>query len=214
MSTPLIVIGAGGFGREVLDVVDAVNRSAPTPVFTLLGVVDSNPSPENIKRLEARGISILGSEAEWLRSGRQAEFLIGIGNPSVRQRIDDMFLERGHVAATVVHPLASVGSEVTIGEGSIVCSGVQISTNVGLGRHVHLNPNSTIGHDSVIQSYVSINPSATISGEVTVGMRSLVGAGAVVLQGLAIGLDAVVGASACVVRNVDDRKIVKGVPAR
>lgn len=214
MSTPLVVIGAGGFGREVLDVVDAVNRTAPVPVFNLLGVVDSNPTVENVTRLSKRGIPILGSETAWLASGRRAEYLIGVGNPQIRQRIDEAFLAAGQVAASIVHPGSSVGSEVRIGEGVIICGGVQVSTNVSLGRHVHLNPNSTVGHDSVLESYVSVNPSATISGEVTVGMRSLIGAGAVVLQGLAIGSDSVVGASACVVRDVDNEQVVKGVPAR
>ncbi|TFB55269.1 acetyltransferase [Cryobacterium sp. Sr3] len=214
MSTPLIVVGAGGFGRETLDVVEAINRSVSEPTFDLLGVVDANPSPRNLARLAARGIRYLGTEGEWLIAGVCAEYLVGIGNPAVRQRVDAAFTSAGLTAATAVHPAATVGSAVTIGEGSIVCVGVQVSTNVSVGRHVHLNANTTIGHDANLNDYVSVNPSATISGEVAVGTGALIGAGAVVLQGITIGAGALVGASSCVVRDVADGTTVMGVPAR
>lgn len=214
MSTPLIIIGAGGFGRETLDVVEAINRAASELVFNVLGVVDANPSAENLARLDARGIPYLGTDSAWLDGGVRADYLIGIGNPAARKVVDAAFTSAGFSAATAVHPAATIGSAVTIGEGSIVCGGVQVSTNVSLGRHVHLNPNSTIGHDSDLRDFVSINPAATISGEVTLGPCTLIGAGAVVMQGIAIGAGALVGASACVVRDVPHAKTVKGVPAR
>lgn len=214
MSTPLVVIGAGGFGRETLDVVEAVNRAASEPIFDLLGVIDASPSAENIARLAAREVAYLGTEISWLQANRCAKYLIGIGNPTVRERVDQELSAAGLVAATAVHPSATVGSAVTIDVGTIICGGVQVSTNVTIGRHVQLNPSVTIGHDCVLNDFVSVNPAATISGEVILGMRSLIGAGAVVLQGLALGADALVGASACVVRNVESSRTVKGVPAR
>jgi carbonic anhydrase/acetyltransferase-like protein (isoleucine patch superfamily) len=79
-------------------------------------------------------------------------------------------------------------------------------------RHIHVNPNATIGHDSILESFVSINPAATVSGDVHVRSRTLIGAGAIVLQGLSIGADATVGAGAVVTRSVPDGVVVKGVP--
>jgi len=214
MSTPLVVIGAGGFGRETLDVVEAMNRAALLPVFELLGVVDANPSEQNLSRLCARGIRYLGTDIEWLASGNQARYLIGIGNPKTRERVDHDWRHAGLLAAIAVHPAATIGSQSMLGEGVIICAGVQVSTNVRLGRHVHLNPNATVGHDTALEEFVSVNPAATLSGDATVGRRALVGAAAVVLQGLAVGEDAVVGASACVVHDVPPGTTVKGVPAR
>ena len=214
MTTEIVVIGAGGFGRETLDVLHAVNRESSTQVYRILGVLDSNPSPDNLVRLGRMGVDWLGSEADWLSSGHDARYLIGVGRPAVRRRIAESFAAAGKSAATVVHPRAVIGSLSTIGAGSVVCAGAQISTNVTLGEHVHVNPSATIGHDSALSDFVSINPGAIVSGDVTIGAGTLIGAGAVVLQGLAVGADALVGASACVVRDVASGQIVKGIPAR
>ena len=121
-------------------------------------------------------------------------------------------MNRLHTSWRLVHPSASVGTMTVWADGVVVCGGPQVSTNVRLGRHVHVNPNATIGHDSILESFVSINPAATISGDVHVRSRTLIGAGAIVLQGLSIGADTTVGAGAVVTRNVPDGVVVKGVP--
>jgi sugar O-acyltransferase (sialic acid O-acetyltransferase NeuD family) len=214
MITRLVVIGAGGFGRETLDVVEAVNEAADRPLFELVGVVDSAPSELNLRRLAERGIPLLGSVEQWLASGDEAHVTVAIGTPAVRERIVREVEAAGREFATLVHPAARLGSRPQVGRGAVICGGVQYSTNVAIGSHVHLNPNATIGHDTVIGDFVSINPGAIVSGDVTIGRRTLVGAGAVVLQGLVLGDDVVVGASACVVRDVAASITVKGVPAR
>lgn len=214
MTSRLVIVGAGGFGREALDVVHAVNRSSIDPAFDVLGVLDSNPSSSNLDALRRMNVAWLGAEADWLRAGEDASYLIGIGNPEVRERVASLFHKAGLVAATAVHPKATVGSLSRFGEGTIVCAGAQISTNVLLGRHVHINPSVTVGHDSEISDFVSVNPGAVISGNVAIERGALVGAGAVVLQGLVVGEGSTVGASACVVRSVDANQTVKGIPAR
>lgn len=212
MATPVVVIGAGGFGRESLDVIAAMNEALDE--LDVVGVVDSEPSAVNLVRLADRGVRYLGTETEWLSSGSDASFVVGVGNPTVRSSIVQRWIEAGRSPVTLLHPSAVVGSMSTIGAGSVVCAGVQISTNVQLGEYVHLNPNATVGHDSSLERCVSINPGAIVSGEVLIETGSLVGAGAVILQGLTIGRNSVVGAAACVVRDVGASETVKGVPAR
>jgi sugar O-acyltransferase (sialic acid O-acetyltransferase NeuD family) len=215
MTASIVVVGAGGFGREALDVLSAINRSSTETVFAIVGVVDANPSEINMGRLRARGIRYLGTEKEWLSLGRtDTKFVIGIGDPRTRLDIAGRWASAGYSAATLVHPSAGIGDETIVGPGSVVCAGVQISTNVSMGTHVHVNANATIGHDSVLEDFVSLNPGAIVSGDVRVRRCSLVGAGAVVLQGLDVGAFATVGAAACVVHDVAGDSIVKGVPAR
>lgn len=215
MSEPIniVVIGAGGFGRETLDVIEAYNRAGVLPELAVVGVVDDDPSQKNVVRLAARGYSVLGG-LEDLERWRFAEhFVLAVGDPQARGALAKRLEAKRFRTVSVVHPEATVGSEFTYADGIVVCGGVQLSTNVHLGRYVHINPNATIGHDVVLSDFVSGNPGAIVSGEVEVRERALVGAGAVILQNLEVEESATVGAGAVVVRDVDRGTAVVGIPA-
>lgn len=216
MSSPaqLVVVGAGGFGREVIDVVDAINAAAPTLVWDLVGVVDDAPSDANLERLEKRGTSYLGTVDLHLTEPSPAHYVVGIGSPRVRRTIAERFDGAGRTAATLVHPAATTGFDVRIGGGTVICAGVRLTTNISVGRHVHLNPNVTVGHDSELLDFVSMNPASSASGDCVIEEGVLIGVGAVILNGLTVGTESTVGGGACVVKDVPSRATVKGVPAR
>lgn len=214
MAERIIVIGAGGFGRETLDVIEALMATGAE--IELLGVVDSGPSGTDLERLSDRGVEFLGTESDWMPTARGDERIaVAIGSPSVRETVAARWSAAGFTAASpLVHPRAVIGSQSRLGEGVILASGVQVSTNVVVGHHVHLNPGAIIGHDAILQDFVSVNPGAIVSGNVLIERGTLLGAGSIVLQGLTVASGAVVGAAACVTKNITEGRTVKGVPAR
>lgn len=210
----IVVVGAGGFGRETLDVLDAaIAVGAP---FELAGVVDSGPREIDLERLAARRLRYLGVEAHWFPEAVGDErFIVAIGSPIVRASVSERFLAQGFQPATaVIHPDAVIGSQSRIGRGVVITAGVQVSTNVQIGDHVHLNPACVLGHDATLHDFVSVNPGAIVSGNVIVHRQVLLGAGSVVLAGVSVGESATVGAAACVTKDVLPGSTVVGVPAR
>lgn len=207
------MIGAAGTGREALDIVEAQHRHGDH-TFSLAGVVDDGPAEVQLSRLKRREVPFLGSFTSWLAQASPHAFAIGIADPGTRRRLALRLEVAGHRAATLIHPSAEFGSQVSVGDGSIIYGGVRLTTNINIGRHALLNVAVTIGHDVVLGDFVSVNPSATLSGEVKIGSGVLVGGGATVLQGRTVGADTVIGARALVTRNVPPGVIVKGLPGR
>jgi len=207
-AVPLVIIGAGGLGRELIDLVEAVN--AVERRFQLLGFVDDGSPDEAL--LQRRGTRLLGPIRELARI--DAVYVIGIGAPTARKAIDELMTGTGRRAATLVHPSAVVGGENRLGEGTVICSHVSVTTNVSTGRHVQLHVNCTVGHDAALASYVTVLPGATVAGRVVLEEGVTVGTNAAVIQGIRVGALAIVGAGAAVVRDVAAGVTAVGVPAR
>ncbi|MCM3661327.1 acetyltransferase [Georgenia satyanarayanai] len=210
MTTPIVIIGAGGFGRHAHDVVDAMNASSPT--YEMLGFLDDGRPDERL--LHERNADLIGSVSLLEELPVDVNYVIAIGSGDVRRRIDRWATSLGRKAATLRHPSSTLGRHVALGEGSVICSHVSIGTNVKIGRHAHINFNCTVGHDAILSDYVTAYPGANIAGNVFLGESTTVGSGAVIIQGLSVGADSTIGASACVVRDLPSRVTAVGVPAK
>ena len=178
--SPIVIVGAGGHGRETLNIVDALDAD-----WEFLGFIDDGPGVAD--RLERLQVEIIGDTASLETGWPDAVYVIGIGVGSVRRRLDEQLTAWGREAVALVHPKATIGADVELGPGVLVAAGAHITTNVRLGRHVHLNIGAVVSHDCRGGDYSTLSPGVYLNGDVTVGSDVCLVTGAIVTPGCHLG---------------------------
>ncbi|HJQ68486.1 MAG TPA: acetyltransferase [Blastocatellia bacterium] len=204
----LLIIGAGGFGREVMGWASHANRDRRD--WEVGGFLDSNP-----KALDGYGreVGIVGDPLTYTPSDTDL-FVCAIGDPATKLRVCKELKERGASFLTLIHPTAVVGLDCVIGEGCVLCPGAVVTTNVTLGSFVCLNVYSTVGHDAVIGDGCTLSAHTDVTGFARLGEGVFLGSHASILPNATVGDYAVVGAGSVVLRKVRPRSTVVGVPAK
>ncbi len=207
----LVVVGAGGFARETVAAVRAVNDLRPS--WQLLGFLDDDPALHGTERV---GLPVLGGldrMAEW---GDTAA-VVCVGNPrdhTVRQRVVRRLGLPADRYATIVHPGAHIGSACTIGPGSVLLAGVVLTAEVTVGAHVAVMPHVVLTHDGRVGDHATIASGVRLGGGVVLAPGAYLGAGALVREGVTIGEGSLVGMGAVVLRDVPPGEVWVGNPAR
>jgi len=203
----LCIIGAGGFGREVL--------SSFKETFLLLGkqiekeVVFMDDDPK-FRNTEVLGIPVI-STTEFNPS--EYDVVIAVGDSNIRKKIVEE-LPKETTYKTLIHPSAIIMEDCNIGIGSIVTAGCIATSNITIGEHSHLNLNTTIGHDCEIGNYFTTAPGVHISGECTIGNNVYFGTNASVRQGINICSDVIIGMGGVVVKHIEELGVYIGNPLK
>ena len=209
MIKQIAIYGAGGFGREVLQIIIDINRIKPTWSFAGF-IVDK----EFVDKPEIKGFPILGS-IEWLEANPYTYIVIAVGSSAARWRITQKIRQIcKNKYAILVHPLAWVGQNVEIEKGTILCAGTLITTDIKISKHVHVNIGSTIGHDTILGDFVTLNPGVNVSGNVTINKGVEIGTGSVIIPGCTVSDWSIVGAGSVVTKSVKENCTVVGAPAK
>lgn len=206
----LAIFGDGGFGREVLALIQDINRVETQ--WNILGFFDDGYE----KGLNINGYPTLGSVDDLNQWNSDIAIVVSIGNPITRKNVINRIKNPRVSFPTVIHPSVWIGDKnfVEIGEGGIFCAGVMITTNIVIKDFVILNLQCTVGHDTVINEYASFMPSVNISGEVNIGEGVYVGTGATIINQLEIGDYTIVGAGSVVSKSLPNNCTAVGVPAK
>jgi len=200
----IMILGAGGMGREVL------------AYYKDLGLIDNVEG--FVEQHSARsGQLVKGKrifdESELPSDRSSLELIAGIGSP-LRRKWVEVLEANGFVFDTLIHKEAYVGEDVIFGRGCIVCPGAVITTDVRVGSHCIVNVNASISHDCSIGDFITVCPGATVGGSVEIGDNSWIGIGSTIIQKVKIGRGVYIGAGAVVVDDVPDNSLVVGVPAK
>ena len=203
------IVGAGGLGREVLQVVRDLGR-AGSDIECLGFYVE--PQFDGAEAIH--GIHVYQDPVA-LAANPDVRFALAIGEPAARARIAAILEATvGARFVTLIHPSAEVSETAALSAGVIVLPLASVSADTRLGRHVLVNPQVSIAHDCVLGDFATIAPSVALAGGVRVGEGAELGTGARVIPRTRIGDWSVVGAGAVVIRDVMPNTTVVGVPAR
>lgn len=206
----IFVYGSGGFAREVVWLIEEINKKKKT--WKIEGFLDDDSTKWGSI---INDYEILGNFEHLKGEDEPVYVVIAIGNPFIKEKIKNKLNNIKNVFfATLIHPNVLMSKHVNIGIGSIICAGSIITTNVKIGEHVIINLDTTIGHDATINDYSTILPSVNISGNVMIGKKVSVGTGSAIIQNIKIGDNTVVGAGAVVVKNIPANCTAVGVPAK
>ena len=206
----IIILGAGGLAREALFLIEDKNKASGSTEFNVKAF-----SEDNSKRVGEllNGVPIIDTREIEAMDRDSIKLICAIGDP-IRRKLIERFANRGFEFCSVIHPSVIKSRYVSIAEGSIICAGSIVTTQVTIGKHVIINLDCTIGHDVVIEDYCTISPGVHISGRVHVKQQTFIGTGAAIIEKLNIGKNSIIGAGAVVTKDIPDNVVAAGVPAK
>lgn len=204
----VVVCGAGGFGREVLEILKTQNETAKE--WSILGFIDDT-IPEG---QEINGFPVLGNTKWFCDNHNNVGCLVAIGDPRMKRRVVQKLEKYDVDFVNAVHPNVIMSDSVDVGKNVIICAGCILTVNIKLGNHTILNLNSTVGHDAIIEDYCSIMPSVKINGNSHIKQGVYIGSGATIIQDISVGCWSIIGAGAVVVKDIPDRVTAVGMPAK
>lgn len=203
----IIVIGGGGNTKVILDILSSRIRLGVE--LDINGILD-----DDIDKISVKGYPVLGpvKDIDKYKDDEEIYFVNGIGNNNKRKEVFERY--NGLQYYTAIHPSAIIGSDVSIGPGSVIMPGAIINTDSIIGKQVLINTGAIIEHDNIIGDFVHVASGSATAGNVQIGEASMLGTGTKVIQGLKIGKNTVIGAGAVVISNIPDNCTAVGVPAR
>ncbi|KHT40109.1 MULTISPECIES: acetyltransferase [Pectobacterium] len=201
----LAIYGAGGLGREVLCLAQAINATQ-NRWDEFIFIDDFNPN-----RL-LKGIHV--TDFVSVRTLSSMEIVIAIGEPTVRCQIAEKIEENQLTLATLIHPSVDIPSCTTLGNGVVICQGASISCDITVKDNAYLQPNICIGHDCVIDNHSVISPGVSIAGNCHIGSRVFIGMNVAIKERTAIGDDVIISMGSVVFNDIGPNVILLGNPGR
>ncbi|TYZ24511.1 acetyltransferase [Selenomonas ruminis] len=199
----LVIIGDGGFAKEVEWLVERINQKEPT--WNFLGFIDKVKNKPQV----------IGDDDFVLNYGHELNVVIAIGTSNIRDKIYNRYKRNSKIKfPNLLDPDVKHSTKITMGEGNIICAGTIMTVDISIGNCNIINLDCTVGHDVHIDDFVTINPSVNISGNTHISNGCNIGTGTQIIQGLIIEHNTIVGAGAVVNKDLPANCTAVGVPAK
>ena len=197
----LVIIGASGHGKVIADIALLVG-------YDQVDFLDDNPSVKLVGEYKVLGASSMAAELAEVG----CDFVVGIGNAKIREKIQRAIEAAGCNVVTLIHPSAVVAYDAHIGRGTVVMANAVINPSTVIGDGCIINTCASVDHDNSIGNFSHISVGAHTAGTVSLGERCWIGIGAVVSNNLSVCSDCMIGAGAVVVKDIMEAGTYVGVP--
>lgn len=204
----IIILGAGGHGRVVLDIL------LQNPHGQVVGFLDNNAAVRG-RRID--GVPVYGPTSQatkWCAELEATGVIVAIGDNGVRRGLAREVQCQGLRLVNAVHPSASLAANVSLGRNVVIAAGVVVCAHSQIGDSVILNTGCIVDHQAMVGEGVHLCPGSRVAGRVKIESGAFVGIGATIVPRVTIGCEAIVGAGAVVTEDVPSLTTVVGVPAR
>lgn len=204
----LAIYGAGGLGREIIDLAKAINKHDDR--WNKMVFVDDISDMSEVAGLNVFKLDVLLE----VYSSKSIEFIIALGGPAFRENVFHKLSDKNLKMATLIHPTVQIGDRTIIHDGCIIQYNCFISCDVELGYNVLLQPSSNVGHNTHIGDHSVLSSFVCVAGNCNVGNSVYVGMNVPIKEGITIGDKSIVGMGSCVLRDIPDGVVALGNPAR
>lgn len=209
----IAIFGAGGHGREILQLLRDINAAEPlSPAWQIAGFLVDSAYAAPGEAVD--GWPVLG-DVGWLKRQPDVAAVVAVGSPRQRREVVRRIAAScGERFVALVHPRASISPGVTLPPGTTIFNGSIVSTNVSVGSHVHVNALCSVSHDCRLGDFATLGPGSRMAGGGSLREGAELGASATLIPKVVVGAWGMVGAGAVVTRDTPDFSVAVGVPAR
>ena len=205
----IVIIGGGGFGREVHKLIDEINKK--NKKWSLIGYIDDGLDISS----EINGLPLLGGVTCISQRSDIHCAVIAIAKPRIIHKISDFLRVLKIETPNLIHPSFEVEEEfVNLGVGNIMCHGFHMTRNINIGSYNIFNSRVTLGHDVKIGSCNVFMPNVQISGDCSIENFNFFGMNSSTLQNLKIGSGNSLGAHSFLIKSIPDEQSLFGIPAK
>ena len=201
------IFGAGGLGREVLELAGCINRKNPT--WDKFIFVNNGEQSADIN-----GVQVCSYEEAKETYGDRLQTVIGIGEPAIREKVFRELREDHAKIITLIHPDVHIPETTVIGEGVVINMGNFISCNAVIQDNVYIQPHTNIGHDCILKEGCMISGFCNVAGAVHIGRYAYLGMSSCIKEKITVGDYSIVGMASAVYKDVPKEMIAMGNPAR